>query len=121
MSQSAPTTLLSPTRDRVAAKAFFKQAVTNVGHQPGRVTTDKHASYPRAIRHTLGRKVRHRTNRYLNNRIEQDHRDLKQRYYPIRGFGSFAAAAWFCTVFDELPHFFRVRSTTANSRFSLSE
>jgi len=114
-------TLLSPPRDLVAAKAFFKHVVAHVGHKPERVTTDKHASYPRAIRHTLGRKVRHRTSQYLNNRIEQDHRGVKQRYYPMRGFGSFAAAARFCAVFDELRHFFRVRSTTANARRSLSE
>jgi transposase-like protein len=38
----------------------------------------------------------------MNNRIEQDHRGIKQRYYPMRGFGSFAAAARFCTAHDEL-------------------
>ena len=31
----------------------------------------------------------HRQNQYLNNRIEQDHRPLKQRYYPMLGFGRF--------------------------------
>ncbi len=30
---------------------------------------------------------------YLNNRLEQDHRGSKQRYYPLRGFGNFDAAA----------------------------
>src|SRR4029077_1014283 len=60
-------TMLSPTRDLAAAKAFFRQAVETVGHKPERVTTDGHDSYPRAIRRTLGRKVQHRTNRYLNN------------------------------------------------------
>src|SRR5512142_3056596 len=47
-------TMLSKTRDLVAAKAFFKQAITTVGHKPDRVTADKHASYPRAIRRILG-------------------------------------------------------------------
>ncbi len=32
--------------------------------------------------------VCHRTSRYMNNRIKQDHRGIKQRYYPMRGFGS---------------------------------
>ena len=32
--------MLSKTRDLVAAKAFFKQAITTVGHKPDRVTTD---------------------------------------------------------------------------------
>ncbi len=35
--------------------------------------------------------------------VEQDHRGNKQRYYPMRGFGSCAAAAHFCTAHDE-PH-----------------
>ena len=79
--------------------------------QPDRVTTDKHASYPRAIRRILGRQVLHRTNQYLNNRLEQDHRAVKQRYYPMRGFGSFASAARFCPAFDEVRQYFRARST----------
>jgi putative transposase len=32
---------------------------------------------------------------------------VKQRYYPMRGFGSFAGAARFCTAFDEVRHYFR--------------
>ena len=41
----------------------------------------------------VGRKVLHRQNQYLNNRIEQDHRPLKQRYYPMLGFGRFDSAS----------------------------
>ena len=99
-------TMLSATRDLAAAKAFFKQAVETVGHKPERVTTDKHAAYPRAIRHTLGRNVLHRTNQYLNNRIEQDHHSVKQRYYPMCGFGSFAGAARYCAVFVKFASIF---------------
>ena len=69
--------LLSEKRDMEAAQRFFKQAVDVVGHAPERVTTDGHDSYPRAIRETLGSDVLHRTNRYLNNRLEQDHRGIK--------------------------------------------
>jgi putative transposase len=99
---------LSEKRDMEAAKQFFKQAIV-VGHAPESVTTDGHRSYPRAVRETLGHEVVHRTNVYLNNRIEQDHRGIKQRYYPMRGFGSFASAARFCRAFDEIRQFFRVR------------
>jgi putative transposase len=76
---------LSEKRDMEAAKCFFQQAVETVGHAPERVTTDGHDSYPRAIRETLGGEVIHRCNPYLNNRLEQDHRGIKQRYYPMRG------------------------------------
>ena len=46
---------------------------------------------------------------YLNNRLEQDHRGIKQRYYPIRSFGSFEAASRFCRAFDEQRQYFRLR------------
>ena len=36
----------------------------------------------------LGEAVRHRMNVYLNNRLEQDHRGIKDRYRPMRGFKS---------------------------------
>jgi transposase-like protein len=103
--------LLSKKRDMDAAKQFFQQAKEVTGCTPQRVTTDGHDAYPRAIRQVLGRKVEHRTNRYLNNRMEQDHRGVKQRYYPTRGFGSFAAAARFCRAYDEQRDYFRARST----------
>ena len=92
-----------------AAKRFFKRAVDVVGHSPERVTTDGHDSYPRAIRETVGSQVMHRTNAYLDNRLEQDHRGVKQRYYPMRGFGSFESAARFCCAFDELRNYLRPR------------
>jgi transposase-like protein len=111
--------LLSEKRDMEAAKRFFKQAVTVVGHAPSQVTTDGHASYPRAIRETLGSDVLHRCNPYLNNRLEQDHRGIKQRYYPMRGFGCFSSVARFCRAFDELRQFFRFR-TTMNQSVSLA-
>ena len=41
----------------------------------------------------LGRKVLHRTDRYLSNLTEQSHRAVKQRYYPMLGFGNFESAA----------------------------
>lgn len=59
------------------------------------MTTDGHDAYPRSIRETLDPAVMHRTSRYKNSRIEQDHRVMKLRYYPMRGFGNFASAASF--------------------------
>ena len=94
-----------------AAKQFFPQAVAVVGHTPEHVTTDGHRLYPRAVRETMGKDVEHRTNVYLNNRIEQDHRGIKQRYYPMRDFGTFVSAARFCCAFDELRHYLRPRHT----------
>ena len=102
--------MLSKRRDMEAAKRFFKQAKEVTGCVPERVTTDGHDAYPRAIRRVLGRKVKHRTNRYLNNRMEQDHRGVKQRYYLMRGFGNFESASRFCSAYDEQRDYFRYRT-----------
>ncbi|GHO71662.1 hypothetical protein KSC_105540 [Ktedonobacter sp. SOSP1-52] len=111
---------LSKKRDMEAAQRFFKQALTIVGHAPERVTTDGHTSYPRAVREILGSSVQHRPNTYLNNLLEQDHRGVKQRYYPMRGFGNFKSAARFCCAFDELRNYFRLRHATGKT-MSLAE
>ncbi len=107
------------------AKRFFAHgapAALEVAEQaPERVTTDGHDSYPRAIRETLGAEVAHRCNPYLNNRIEQDHRGIKQRYYPLRGFGNFDAAARFCRAFNEQRHYFRLRTAMRQRVPPLSE
>jgi putative transposase len=92
-----------------AAKRFFRQAVEVCGHVPNQVTTDGHTSYPRAIRETMGDIVQHRTNKHLNNVLEQDHRGIKQRYYPMHGFGNFKSAHRFCLAFDELRNYLRFR------------
>ena len=63
-----------------------------------------HDSYPRTIRTELDDGAKHRTNQYLNNRIEQDHRGIKGRYGPMRGFKSHESAARFCRSFNELPN-----------------
>jgi putative transposase len=59
----------------------------------------------------MGSTVEHRTNTYLNNRLEQGHRGIKQRYYPMRGFGTVEAAARFCCAFDEWRTDLRPRRT----------
>ncbi len=112
--------LLSEKRDMDAAQRFFAQALDIVGRAPAQVTTDGHDAYPRAIRETLGPGVRHRTSRYKNNRIEQDHRGIKQRYYPMRGFSDFAAAARFCAGFEEQRQYFRAQARSGE-QVSLAE
>jgi len=54
--------------------------------------------------------VSHRTNRYLNTQLEQDHRGIKQRTPPMGGFKSFVLAERCCRVYDEVRQFFRARS-----------
>ncbi len=84
--------MLSAHRDMKAAKAFFRLARARMGLRPGRVTTDRRGSYPRAIRTVLGEAVQHRTRASLNNRLEQGHRGIKGRIRCMRGFKSHEAA-----------------------------
>src|SRR3954471_7314132 len=102
--------LFSEHRDMEAAQAFFRSAKAVTGLTPDRVTTDGHDSDPRAIRTELGQGVRPRTSAYLNNRLEQDHRGIKGRYRPMRGFKCPRSAARFCRAYDELRNFLRLRS-----------
>ena len=88
--------MFSEHRDMAAAMAFFQSAKAVTVVTPDRVTTDGHDSYPRAIRTKLGEAVKHRTSRYLNNRLEQDHRGIKGRYQPMRGFECPRSAERFC-------------------------
>jgi putative transposase len=109
--------MLSERRDMAAAKAFFESAKMVTGITPDRVTTDGHDSYPRAIRTVLGKGVRHRDSQYLNNRLEQDHRGVKGRYGPMRGFKCPRSAGAFCRAYDELRYFLRSRRR-ANQKIS---
>ena len=96
---------LSETRDM--AKAFLRSARSVTQVEPEQVTTDGHTSYPRAIADELGAEVDHRTSQYKNNVIEQNHRGIKGRYRPMRGFKNFDAAQRFCRAFDEVRNFLR--------------
>ena len=102
--------MLSQHRDKHAARRFLRRRIDSAKQKPLRMTTDKHPAYTKAIRWIVGRKVLHRHNQYLNNLIEQNHRGIKQRYYPMLGFKRFESASRFCSAFDELRHYLRVRS-----------
>ncbi len=77
--------LLREQRDMDAAQRCFARALDTAVHTPAPVTTEGHDASPRAIRATLGPAVQHRTSRYKNKRIEQDHRSSKQRLSPCAG------------------------------------
>jgi len=100
--------MLSEKRDKHAARRFLRRLLQNTDQRPLRLTTDRHPAYTKAIRWIVGRKALHRTNRYLNNRMEQNHRHIKQRYYPMLGFKRFESASRFCNAFDELRNYLRV-------------
>jgi transposase-like protein len=79
--------LVDELRNLAAAQAFFRLARTVTCVIPDRVTTDGDDGNPEAIQSEFGEDVLHRTSVYLNNRLEQDHRGINDRYRPTRGFG----------------------------------
>jgi transposase-like protein len=91
---------LSEKRDMQATKALFAQAHEMAQAVSERVVADGHTSYPRAIAEELGAEVEHEVRGYLGNPVEQSHRSIKQRYYPMLGFGAFESAKRFCGAFD---------------------
>ena len=84
--------MLSDRRDTGAAYRFLRKALRAMSdYPPSSITTDKLASYPKAIRRLqneglLPQDVEHRTSKYLNNILEADHGALKRVIRPTRGF-----------------------------------
>jgi transposase-like protein len=89
--------LLSQCRDIAAAKRFFTHAVQRQG-APERITLDGYPATHAVVAELKASRVIHPeakvwTSKYLNNIIEQDHRRVKQRIYPMLGFKRFRNAA----------------------------
>jgi transposase-like protein len=89
--------LLSEHRDIAAAKRFFKKAIESQG-MPEKITLDGYAATHTAVdelkeSEILPVNVCVRMSKYLNNLIEQDHRRVKQRVYPMLGFKQFGNGA----------------------------
>jgi transposase-like protein len=91
--------MLSDRRDTNAAYRFLRKAIKAMSnYPPSSITTDKLASYPKAILRLqneglLSKDVEHRTSKYLNNVIEADHGALKRVIRPTRGFQTMKTAA----------------------------
>ena len=93
--------MVSEKRDEAAATKFFKKAIRSHG-LPEKVTVDKSGSNEAALLHLnsmlfllglwYGHWIEIRQIKFLNNRIEQDHRNIKRRTNPMMGFKSWPSA-----------------------------
>ena len=89
--------LLREHRDIAAAKQFLTQAIKQHG-PPARLAVDGYPATHVALSELRAKEVlppstQVRTSKYLNNLVEQDHRRVKQRIYPMLGFKKFGNAA----------------------------
>jgi transposase-like protein len=88
--------LLTKNRDKAAAVRFFMKAISN--HEvPEKITLDGSQASHQAVAELKAEGVLPAqtlvwTNKYLNNMIEQDHRRVKQRCYPMLWFKTFGNA-----------------------------
>ncbi|CNF29318.1 transposase [Yersinia rohdei] len=88
--------LLTAKRDAAAALRFFRKAIRHQG-EPEIVTIDKSGANTAALTTLNADKPEEETitvrqNKYLNNLIEQDHRNIKRRIRLMLGFNSFRRA-----------------------------
>lgn len=89
---------LSTHRGVVATKAFFRKAIQGQGRVLKTLTLDGYAASHRAVRELKAKGLlpddtKLRLSKYLDDRIEQDHRSVKQRIAMILSFKRFRSAA----------------------------
>jgi len=85
---------LSSTRDRDAARTFFESAIALHG-VPEKINIDgSHANKAAVLEmeRKVGNPICLRQIKYLNNRIEQDHRAIKRIVRPMLGLKTFITA-----------------------------
>ncbi|SOE96681.1 Transposase (or an inactivated derivative) [Burkholderia sp. D7] len=86
--------LLRAHRDKAAAQRYFEKSIDQNG-EPETVTIDKSGANLAALEAiNAGRDtpIKIRQNKYLNNIVEQDHRAIKRRTWPMLGFKTFRCA-----------------------------
>jgi putative transposase len=88
--------LLTKRRQKMSAQKFFNKAIGNNG-RPRVVNIDKSGTNKMAIwtinkRAVSVKKIKIRQCKYLNNIVEQDHRNIKRRIRITTGFKEFESA-----------------------------
>jgi putative transposase len=87
--------LLTKRRNKFAAHKFLLKAISNNG-RPKVINIDKSGANKEAIRTYNKRclkRIRIRQCKYLNNRVEGDHRFIKWRTQSMLGFKNFESAS----------------------------
>jgi transposase-like protein len=86
--------MLTTHRGKKAALRFFKKVIRQHG-LPDKVTIDKSGAKTaviKAVKEETSQESKSRQIKYLNNRVEQDHRSIKRIVRPMMEFKSFRSA-----------------------------
>ncbi|XMB85443.1 IS6 family transposase [Mycoplasmatota bacterium WC44] len=115
---------LSKKRDKRAAKKFFRKALRSPHNSNPRViTTDKYAATISTIKNEiklgkLNPKTKHRSSKYMNNIVEQDHRHIKRITNNMLGFKHFKSA---CSTIQGVEAMNMIRKGQANTKKTVDE
>ena len=109
---------LANTRDDEAAKAFFQQCFNTTCVLPDQITLDGETALHNGVNTVFHGAVDVRDSKFMNNRLEQDHRGIKDWYRNMRGFKDLLSALILCTVFEEIRQHFKMQGKTRGQRRS---
>src|SRR5258705_5823824 len=99
--------LVQTSRDKKAAKKFFRKLLKGLRYVPRVIVTDKLRSYSAAKAEVMP-SVEHLQQKYQNNRAENSHQPTRLRERLMRGFKSTGHAQRFLSVFGIISSHFRV-------------
>jgi transposase-like protein len=89
------------------------------GVHPYMITTDKEPPLYKAMEDTFGDYIDHPDNKFMNHQLEQDHRGTKLRIRVMKIFKNIFNAQFFCTVFEKIRKFFRMKNKIRAEKRSL--
>jgi putative transposase len=99
--------LVQTSRDKRAAKKFFRKLLKGLRYVPRVIVTDKLRSYS-AGKAELLPSVQHCQQKYQNNRAENSHQPTRLRERVMRRFKSAGHAQRFLSAFGVIASHFRV-------------
>ena len=112
--------LVQSSRDKKAAKKFFRKLLKGLQYVPRVIITDKLGSYS-AARSEVMPGVEHRWHKGLNNRAENSHQPTRLRERVMRRFKSAGQAQRFLSAFGIISQHFRPKRHLLTAKQSRDE
>ena len=107
--------LVQKSRDKRAAKRFFRKLLKGLEYAPRVIITDKLSSYS-VVKSEMMPCVEHRRHKGLNNRAENSHQPTRVREKVMRRFKSPGQAQRFLSAFGMINSHFRPRRHLLTAR-----